>query len=385
MAINHIAENKHRSVIIVYTDSSLYLPVIIHQSKVMLVIISLLPLFSLGALIGSIDHKSYDSNDDVDGEVEDYPLDYDQKVSTRTITESDERAETQDIALNEVVTGDNEDDNIDMHSTETWTNENVSISSGAGNDTVYSGDGNDSIFGGAGNDLLIDDYGDDLVFAGTGDDKVFNLSGSDTIFGGSGNDTILAGINSFGNVILDEDQVFGNQGDDLIYGGGGSDTLYGGDGNDTIDGQSDVDWDLQAGVRLCGDKLYGGNGDDELRMALFEQPQDTREEGWNYAGNDTLTGGAGSDSFLISTPFLLSSNTYPVGVITDFVSGEDILVLEYTGDYEEIDYLHVEVYTPDGLDRSSIFLNGMLLVNVLGANSISVSDIVVVDRAIEVG
>ena len=75
-------------------------------------------------------------------------------------------------------------------------------------------------------------------------------------------------------------------GDDKIYGGDGNDSLNGGSGNDVLDGEAG------------DDTLYGG------------------------AGNDNLTGGDGKDVFLIQ------SRNDGQGIITDSISGEDVIRIE---------------------------------------------------------
>src|SRR5213075_876325 len=56
----------------------------------------------------------------------------------------------------------------------------VTISGGAGNDTMTGGNGNDSIDGGA---------GDDYMFGRGGDDRLHGGAGSDMMLGGKGFDT----------------------------------------------------------------------------------------------------------------------------------------------------------------------------------------------------
>ncbi|MHA6324266.1 Hint domain-containing protein [Roseivivax sp. CAU 1753] len=147
---------------------------------------------------------------------------------------------------------------------------NDSVSGGAGNDTLFGGDGSDTLDGGAGNDSLSGDAGNDSLFGGTGDDTLRGGDGADTLDGGA-----------------DEDSLSGGAGDDSLFGGGGADTLDGGDGADSLSG-GDGD-----------DVLYGGDG-------------------------DTVTGGAGDDTFYIDPDALITPN----GTIT-FEGGEDG---ETTGD-----------------------------------------------------
>ena len=90
---------------------------------------------------------------------------------------------------------------------------NVSISGGAGLDTITGGTGNDTLDGGAGVDSIVGAGGNDVITAGAGNDTV-NISGA------AGNTSIDAG-----------------DGDDtIIYGAflTTGDTLDGGDGIDTL-------------------------------------------------------------------------------------------------------------------------------------------------------
>ncbi|MYM56097.1 calcium-binding protein [Thalassovita mangrovi] len=151
--------------------------------------------------------------------------------------------------------------------------------SGSGNDTVIGGDGDDSIYAW---------FGDDLVHGGEGDDRIAGERGFDTLEGGAGDDTL-----------------YGNSGDDVMRGGDGNDLLSddngeniydGGAGNDTIQsanatatilaGQGDDYIDANDSSpyhTLATDSIDAGDGDDTIEA----------DDG------DTVTGGAGIDSFTI--------------------------------------------------------------------------------------
>lgn len=98
---------------------------------------------------------------------------------------------------------------------------------------------------------------------------------ADTLIGTAGDDLILGAPS--GQVSYGQDQLFGGGGNDVLTSGYGADLLYGGDGNDT---------------------LYGGG---------------------IYTGHDTLTGGAGADTFVVSNQTQTT--------ITDFIPGVDKLDL----------------------------------------------------------
>lgn len=212
---------------------------------------------------------------------------------------------------------------------------------GDGAATIYAGDGDDSvtntpagtegplnIFGGAGNDLLqggnsndhIYGYGltgdpstdgSDSIDGGNGNDYINGNAGNDFIEGGNGNDRILGGAGDDsidgGNGV---DVINGNKGDDVIFGDAGNDALRGGQGNDL---------------------LFGGNGNDVLQGDLGD---DTLLGG---TGIDVISGGAGNDLFVFEgtgdAAFTTTGDlAYFTDVVTDFTSGDDIIVLPFTVD-----------------------------------------------------
>jgi len=103
-----------------------------------------------------------------------------------------------------------------------------------------------------------------------------NASSFITINGGEGND-LLRGTDG-------DDQIFGRRGNDRLFGGDGNDQATGGRGND---------------------RVFGGAGDDILR-------------------GETLTGGAGMDTFVLTSGGIPDS---PL-TITDFKIGQDSLQID---------------------------------------------------------
>ncbi|HEU5265340.1 MAG TPA: calcium-binding protein, partial [Jatrophihabitans sp.] len=97
----------------------------------------------------------------------------------------------------------------------------ITVSGGAGNDTITGGEGNDSLSG---------DAGDDTIRGAGGDDVIFGNGGQDDVDGGRGNDTEVLGA--------DDDTALWNpgEGSDTIDGGGGTDTLdfNGSNANETM-------------------------------------------------------------------------------------------------------------------------------------------------------
>jgi trimeric autotransporter adhesin len=113
-----------------------------------------------------------------------------------------------------------------------------------------------TLSGGAGNDSLDGNVGNDNLDGGIGDDTMNGAAGNDTLSGAGGNDS--------------------------LDGGDGNDALDGSDGNDTLKGGTTGDDTLKGG--LGNDSLDGGVGNDSLESG---------------AGNDTLVGGAGNDIYVI--------------------------------------------------------------------------------------
>ena len=157
----------------------------------------------------------------------------------------------------------------------------VIIGSATGDTTAYGGQGDDTMIGGAGDDLFYGNAGNDSIVAGGGEDTVFAGQGDDTVIGNG------AGKNL----------IYGNLGADSIVAGTNGDTVFGGQGNDSIYAVNG------------GDDVLLGNLDDDL---LFVGDAD---------GEDTLTGGAGNDTFEIN---ITTSGDHR---ITDFTSAEDVIRL----------------------------------------------------------
>ena len=259
------------------------------------------------------------------------------------------------------------------------------INGNGGNDFLQGGDGADTVLGGAGNDTMSGNAGNDWVRGGTGNDQVSGGSGQDSFafadFGAANADTVVDFSGSWDNISLDilaftalgstgrfsagdarfflgsaahdaDDRIIydqatgqlwydadgtgsgsaqliatlsgrpsmsatdvfvfqsatppptgtinGTAGNDTLVGTSGPDTINGLGGNDSIDGGLGRDV-IDAGTG--DDTLYGGS-----EGAINEQ--------------DSLTGGAGGDHFVIAQP-----SGSPVDQITDFVSGTDKLQL----------------------------------------------------------
>ncbi|HWS37197.1 MAG TPA: calcium-binding protein [Actinoplanes sp.] len=127
----------------------------------------------------------------------------------------------------------------------------LSVSGGAGNDTIFGGGGADSLRGGAGNDKIYGLGGADKIFGGAGNDKIYGGAGDDEIEADSGNDVVSAGA-----------------GDDIVQGWTGNDTLIGGAGHDVLIGESINTKNFRpVGNAKAKDKIFG-NGGIDLALAL---------------------------------------------------------------------------------------------------------------------
>jgi Ca2+-binding RTX toxin-like protein len=210
---------------------------------------------------------------------------------------------------------------------------------GDGNDYLDGGLGRDHMIGGAGDDVYVVDSRSDIVVEGSvnGVDLVkssatFTLSShvENLVLTGSGN--ISGGGNSLNN------HITGNEGNNLLNGGIGADKLDGGAGDDTyiVDNVDDVIID-SAGidtVRSTLDYILGDGLEDLILLGL------NRIDGFGNATNntlignssdnildglggvDSLTGGRGEDNFIAS------DHLHSVDTITDFTSGEDMILID---------------------------------------------------------
>ena len=213
----------------------------------------------------------------------------------------------------------------------------ISISGGAGNDTIVANAtngnimidgeaGDDRLFGSNAVDMLFGGTGNDVIFAGSGNDRVLGGDGADIIYGGAGVDDLMGGAGAdeifadVGNDTVEgndgDDRLIGGVGDDVIQGGSGLDFILGGAGEDVLLGGADADTLVGAGDadtldggfgqdRIMGggsgdtilggdgsDVIIGGDGDDELDGSGGD------DEVVGGSGDDNLSGGLGDDLLL---------------------------------------------------------------------------------------
>jgi hypothetical protein len=203
----------------------------------------------------------------------------------------------------------------------------ITLGGGTNNITLDSAM-DDSITGGAKGDVLILDgaIGSDTIDLGGGTDTlsfannttgiVVNIGSTDAYLNGKDGNTATAAETVSAGTLYDSagatsgdastvagvetviggsgvDNIFGSTAGDTLSGGSGNDVINGGAGNDTLNGDAGAD------------TIGGGAGDDTINGG---------------AGTDTLSGGAGDDTFTIASA--------DGDVITDFVSGADVLNLD---------------------------------------------------------
>ena len=217
---------------------------------------------------------------------------------------------------------------------------NVSIHAGAGNDDIWNygglkvsingGTGDDSIWNqatsgwvdnvgystitpdkamiqaGDGNDYIHNDGSNVTIDAGKGNDSIQNDGGNNVIISsGAGKDYIKAtGANSFIDGGADNDYI-DSEGDKVtISGGAGKDYIYNSGSYSKIDGGAGDDEINISGARVS---ISGGTGNDTL---------------YTYSdGGATLTGGAGSDLFILH---YYDDNGLGNDVITDYTETDTI-------------------------------------------------------------
>ncbi len=127
----------------------------------------------------------------------------------------------------------------------------------------------------------------------------YGYGGRDTLYGNTNSDTLYGGNGA--------DYLYGYSGNDYIDGGSGKDTLYGGDGNDTLKGGTGNDF-LSGGAGDDYISGYGGNN-----YSYRNQPE-----------YDTLSGGTGSDTFVLGDSYKTYYQGSGYALITDW---------DYTSDY----------------------------------------------------
>jgi Ca2+-binding RTX toxin-like protein len=262
------------------------------------------------------------------------------------------------------------------------------LTGGAGNDTINAGDGSDFLNGGVGNDTLsgsggndtyvIDadvDFGTDTIsdtgyFLGSLQDlldfrtttKAVNVN-----LGTSAVQTIAAGVQLV--LLGGVEGVYGGAGNDTLTGNSSSNYLSGGAGNDTLNGNNGndgyvIDADIDLGTDIINDVIsssldanyldFRTTTTKAINVDLAVTTTQTVATGVQlvipvisitsaYGGtqndtlkgnslNNSLSGGAGNDSFLFKAGVpLTGANTVASllgqDIITDFVKNQDKILL----------------------------------------------------------
>jgi Ca2+-binding RTX toxin-like protein len=199
--------------------------------------------------------------------------------------------------------------------------------------SVYGSDFNDSLTGSASNDLFYPGAGNDVVNGGSGGfDEVsyadapsaetVNL-GAGTAIGGGGVDTLTSIHGVYGSEF--DDSLTGSASPDEFWGLGGADSIIGAGGFDF------ADYDHAAGavtVNLSTGVVSGADGADHLSQisgVIGTDFADTltgnaaANSFYGLFGDDTITGGAGSD--FVHYDFRLLTSGVQVNLATGTVTG----------------------------------------------------------------
>ena len=167
-----------------------------------------------------------------------------------------------------------------------------------------------------GSDIVEDDAAgpetNALVKNDSAEEAPGQLAGDETRDGTDGDEEIW--LDGNGNL------VNGGAGNDTLMVASGAHVLEGGAGDDVLDATLSAGYDKQVGtLRLsdilnpAGSLLDGGEGDDRLFGSF----------------NDTLTGGAGHDSFSVAFDPDAEAALDGAAVVTDFQPGQDQIALAY--------------------------------------------------------
>jgi Ca2+-binding RTX toxin-like protein len=222
---------------------------------------------------------------------------------------------------------------------------------GQGDDTIYGGLGNDILYGGdliggGGKNVLVGDtqdsapiiggtatYGNDLLLGGTGDDLLIGdrggfykvtteigissvVLGHDILLGGSGND-ILIGDFGFEKLNMMNRTMPMNSGGDILNGGAGDDVLVGvGYGAESLQG------DMYNSETSNTSTFVGGDGNDIIVGEKFS---------WQIILGETLDGLILTPGTLFLNKFM-SSDNMDGGSGNDFMAGDRAnVVVKFTG------------------------------------------------------
>lgn len=181
----------------------------------------------------------------------------------------------------------------------TGTSGNDTITTGAGDTTVYAWTGNDTVIGGAGDDNLFGQDGNDTLVGGAGNDWMQGGAGTDTLVLGGARTNYSYSLNSSANLVTtdmvgtDGTDTFGS-GEVLRFGGiAGTDNAAfnaGGPGSQIVIGTNGND---SRNGGAGDDIIVTGNGDDTITYNV-------NNGGTANGGHDMVIGGAGTDTFILN-------------------------------------------------------------------------------------
>ena len=147
---------------------------------------------------------------------------------------------------------------------------NVALYAKGGEDLIHNYGDNVTISGGAGNDSIDNPDGKNVkIYGGTGNDSIYSHGSDSTISGGKGDDNIQN--SSDGKNV----KIYGDAGNDIIYNMGDNAIISGGAGNDLI-----------SNGYLLTATIYGGAGNDDIL---------------SYGSYSTISGGKGNDTIKFSS------------------------------------------------------------------------------------
>jgi Ca2+-binding RTX toxin-like protein len=162
----------------------------------------------------------------------------------------------------------------------------------------------ENVTGGSGNDVLIGNSLGNILQGGDGNDVLTGSSGNDTLQGGAGKSILIGGL-----------------GNDTLLGGASEDLLIGGryllETDASVLGTLLAEWTSAAAfndrkARLAGTLSGGANGSNWLKLGTVKEDN----------VNDTMTGGAGTDWYLLNVQGTATANRDTVATDLDSVFTE---------------------------------------------------------------
>ncbi|NJR58553.1 MAG: calcium-binding protein [Cyanobacteria bacterium CRU_2_1] len=256
----------------------------------------------------------------------------------------------------------------------------------AGNDFLEGNAGNDQLYGGEGNDTLEDGYGLNTIDGGAGIDTADYSDTYTKIFA-----NLSTGIVSFPNdstrtdTLISIENVIGGNGDDVIVGNSANNVLSGGEGEDTLNGGAGTDTvsyayynsygslaiNLSTGITTISEifpetdtligmeNVIGSRGND----VIIGNSGSNSLNGYGVSVNDgsqidTLTGGGGTDYFVVGgawgVSYVESGDGY--AIIQDWDYTRDFI--ETSGNSSQYSLEFKNVIGSSALDTEIYYSNG---------------------------